>query len=60
MINFKLIKETLLKRKAKAQIVKPAEAQEEKKLKIAYTVYPDEKLSYNELWEHVYREAKKI
>ena len=60
MITFKLIKDTLLKRKAKVEPVKPIEAEEEKKLKIAYTVYPDEKLSYNEFWENVYREAKKI
>ena len=55
---FKIFK----KRKAVVEIQK-TEVQptptEEKKLKIAYTVYPDEKLEYNEFWQRIYEEAKK-
>jgi len=32
----------------------------EKRLKIAYTVYPDEKLEYNEFWQRIYEENKQI
>jgi hypothetical protein len=34
-------------------------AKEEKKLRISHTVYPDERLEYNEFWKRIYEEAKK-
>ena len=47
------------KRKAVVEIKKVEPPTEEKKLKIAYTVYPDEELEYNEFWQRIYEEAKK-
>lgn len=52
---FKIFK----KRKALVEIKKVEPPTEEKRLKIAYTVYPDEKLEYNEFWKRIYEEAKK-
>lgn len=47
------------KRAPKVEIQRAEQPTEEKKLKIAYTVYPDEKLEYNEFWQRIYDEAKK-
>ena len=52
---FKIFK----KRKAVVESKTAEPPTEEKRLKIAYTVYPDEKLDYNEFWQRIYEEAKK-
>jgi len=47
------------KRKSKGEQPK-AEPAKEKKLRISHTVYPDERLEYNEFWKRIYSESKKI
>jgi hypothetical protein len=56
MFNFFKFKKT----KQQPTALSLPEPKEEKKLRIAYTVYPDERLEYNEFWKRIYEEAKKI
>ena len=49
----------IFKKRTQVEVQKTEQPVEEKKLKIAYTVYPDEKLEYNEFWQRIYEEAKK-